>query len=383
MTRPKARRPGHLRQRGSSWVVTYRVDGGRVWRSFKTREEADLHLADVQPKLVRNELRLPQRVSFKVAAEAWHSHGKHVKGWKPSTTRDYQSVLDKWLVPAFGAKRLEEVTARQIALWRRENMAAGKMSRRTADKLISVLHGIFEFARHEYHHGQNPVLQLERLPVQYDGGRFDFYTPEEVWAIVRAAKSDQDGAIFLVAAFAGLRRGEVLGLRWRDVDFERQAIRVEHSLSAVSSELGTPKSGVMRSVPMAPDVAKALARLAERESFTGRDDFVFVGEAGAPLDGSAVRRRYVDAQTAAKLRKLRFHDLRHSFGTIAANAALSGRELQAWMGHADYRTTSRYLHYRERGDEAARLAVAFTPQAELQPDRNQTPSTGVQAGAAE
>ena len=72
-----------------------------------------------------------------------------------------------------------------------------------------------------------------------------------------------------------------------------------------------------------------------------------------------MRRRYVDAQKAAGLRSLRFHDLRHSFGTIAANAALSGRELQAWMGHADFRTTQRYLHYRERGDEAARLASAF------------------------
>lgn len=55
-------------------------------------------------------------------------------------------------------------------------------------------------------------------------------------------------------------------------------------------------------------------------------------------------------------------DLRHSFGTIAANAALSGRELQAWMGHADYRTTQRYLHSRERGDEAARLALAFATE---------------------
>jgi integrase len=131
----------------------------------------------------------------------------------------------------------------------------------------------------------------------------------------------------------------------------------------------------MRSVPMAPDVAQALARLSQRERFTARDEFVFCGEHGAPLDGSALRRRYVGAQRAAGLRPLRFHDLRHTFGTIAANAALSGRELQAWMGHADYRTTQRYLHYRERGDEAARLAAAFTPQAtELQADCKRTGS---------
>ena len=382
MASPKARRRGHLRQRGSSWVVTYRVDGGRVWRSFKSREAAELHLADAQPRLARGEIQAPTRVTFKAAAEAWHRHGKHVKGWKPSTTRDYRSVLDKWLVREFGSRRLEEVTARSIGEWRRQKMESGKMSRRTADKLVSVLHSIFEFARREYHHSENPAAGVERLPVRYDGGRFDFYMPEEVWSLVRAAESDQDGTIFLLAAFTGLRRGEALALRWRDVDFERQAIRVEHSLSAANGDLGTPKSGQMRSVPMAPDVAQALARLSQRERFIDRDNFVFVGEHGSPLDGSALRRRYVKAQEGAELRKIRFHDLRHSFGTIAANAALSGRELQAWMGHADYRTTARYLHYRERGDEAARLATAFAPPAELQPDCNQEGSTEALSPAA-
>jgi integrase len=374
------RRRGHIRQRGSSWVLTYRRgDGTRHWESFPTKEKAELELAKVSPDLIRGEAKAPTRVTFKTAAEAWHENGVTVKGWKPSTTRDYRSVLDKWLVPAFETKRLEDVTARSIEQWRREKMQAtgrGKMSRRTADKLVSVLHSIFEYARREYHTRENPVAAVERLPMRYDGGRFDFYTPEEVWALVRAASSvededasehdraarEQDGAIVLLAAFSGLRRGECLGLRWRDVDFERQAIRVEHSLSTVGRELGTPKAGVMRSVPMAPDVAQALARLSQRERFTGRSDFVFCGETGEPLDGSALRRRYVEAQKTAKLRALRFHDLRHSFGTIAANAALSGRELQAWLGHADYRTTQRYLHYRERGDEAARLAQAFSTE---------------------
>ena len=371
-TKPKVRRGGHLRQRGDSWVVKYRADGQQVWKSFKSRDQAEVFLANLQVKFANNEdVRAPAKVTFEVAAEAWHANGRHVRGWKPSTARDYRSVLDKWLLPAFRTKRLDEVTAAAIQRWRRGEMQAvvkkpdgtttPKTSRRTADKLVSVLHSVFEFARLEYQLGTNPAATVERLPVRYDGGRLDFYTPEEVWALVRAAKDDQDATIFLTAAFTGLRRGEVLGLRWRDCDFERQAIRVEHSLSAVDGQLGTTKSGVMRSVPMAPDVAVELAKLNQRQQFTGRDDFVFVNDDGGSLDGSAVRRRFVAAVKAAKLRPLRFHDLRHSFGTIAANAALSTRELQAWLGHADARTTARYTHYRERGDEAARLAKAFTP----------------------
>jgi integrase len=136
-----------------------------------------------------------------------------------------------------------------------------------------------------------------------------------------------------------------------------EVIRVEHSLDGRA--LGTPMSGLMRSVPMQAAVAKALADLERRETFTDRDDFVFVGPSGEPLDGSALRRRYVAAVKRAKLRPLRFHDLRHAFGSIAANAARSGRELQEWMGHADLKTTQRYLHYRSRGDEARRINEAF------------------------
>lgn len=93
---------------------------------------------------------------------------------------------------------------------------------------------------------------------------------------------------------------------------------------------------------------------------------MFAGEAGGPLDGSALRRRYDAAVSRAKVKRLTFHELRHTFGTVAANAALNGRELQEWMGHADLKTTQRYLHYRARGDEASRLAAAFAasgPQA--------------------
>jgi integrase len=75
--------------------------------------------------------------------------------------------------------------------------------------------------------------------------------------------------------------------------------------------LTTPKSGKVRAVPMAPDVASALARLGDRENWVGDNDLVFVGTAGSYLDGSALRRRYGAALERAGLRQLRFHDLRH------------------------------------------------------------------------
>jgi integrase len=109
---------------------------------------------------------------------------------------------------------------------------------------------------------------------------------------------------------------------------------------------------------MGPEVAQALAKLGQRKLFTGLDDPVFPGVAGGYLDGSALRRRYDAALVRAKLRRLRFHDLRHTFGSLAINRA-SIVQVQAWMGHADVATTMRYLHHKSRADEAELLADAF------------------------
>ncbi len=108
---------------------------------------------------------------------------------------------------------------------------------------------------------------------------------------------------------------------------------------------------------MVPEVATALARLTERSRFTNNDDLVFTVD-GDHLDGSALRRRYDRTLKATGLRSLRFHDLRHTFGSNAINLA-SILEVKEWMGHANIATTQKYLHYKRRGDEAERLASAF------------------------
>jgi integrase len=107
---------------------------------------------------------------------------------------------------------------------------------------------------------------------------------------------------------------------------------------------------------MVASVAEALARLARREAFIADDDLVFPGVVGEYLDGSALRRRFKAALRRAGLRELRFHDLRHCFGSLNALTILEVKEA---MGHAEVKTTMRYLHHKSRADEARRLAQAF------------------------
>jgi len=293
--------------------------------------------------------------TFADAAAEWLRHGEHERGVKPSTLAEYRSTVRTHLVPAFGDRPLEQITTAEIEAWRSRFIAERAPSRRTVNKVMTILHGVFERARRAYGLRANPVADVERRPERYSG-TFDFYSPEEVLALVRAADSEQDAAIFLTAAFTGLRRGELIALRIRDADFASEAIRVRASYS--SSALTTPKSGKVRVVPMVEEVAAALAKLLQRERFTGDDDLVFPGADGGYLDGSALRRRYLKARTAAKLRPLRLHDLRHTFGSLAISKA-SIRQVQEWMGHSKITTTERYLHHKSRADDARLLGSAF------------------------
>jgi integrase len=99
----------------------------------------------------------------------------------------------------------------------------------------------------------------------------------------------------------------------------------------------------------------------------GEDDLVFVGEAGGFVDGSALRRRYDAALVRAGLRRLRFHDLCHTFGTRMIGKA-DIRRVQEWMGHADIQTTMKYLHYVPREEDARLVAEAFRLPVPPAPD---------------
>ena len=131
-----------------------------------------------------------------------------------------------------------------------------------------------------------------------------------------------------------------------------------------------PKGKRVRSVPLMAVVIDALAGLKERKEFTGDTDLVFTRE-GEHLNHFDLRKRYYEAQDRAQLRRLRFHDLRHAFGS-AAITQLDPHAVQGYLGHQHYSTTQRYLHHRPRRDDAAKLTKAF--EAGINPGINESAS---------
>ncbi len=338
-------------------------------------------------------------VTFREVAQSYMRWLADVAGAKPSTLRDRESVLAE---PGLPCKRGEATTLGHVmaALGDRP---ASRIATREVDELLATVSatGASPSTVNKYravisavfNHGCKPSTfalptnpangaDKRREPIP---GALVFYSPEEIEAIARAfvegqhrdpaypavndgermarqAEDRQDAEIVRVAAYAGLRQGELLALRWRDVDFAGSALTIARAMSA-GVESST-KSGRVRRVPLADQPAAALDRMSRRDHFTTRDDLVFCNVFGRPLDGSALRRRYRRAQAAAGVRALRFHDLRHTFGSLLAARGVDVVTIQKAMGHSALSTTSRYLHARPASEQAQTFTAAFRPSVQ-------------------
>ena len=187
------------------------------------------------------------------------------------------------------------ITTADIDAYREQLLAEGRLRPRTINKRLAQLHAIFKRAQRVYGLEANPAALAERQPYRRSGD-FQVLEPRDVELLAASASNEQDAVIFTVAAFSGLRLGELRGLRWGDVGWMLRLIHVRRSY--VEHGESAPKSGRVRSVPLVDQAARALDRLSRREHWTDDDDLVFVNPTGGHIEDSALRRRFYDALEA-------------------------------------------------------------------------------------
>jgi integrase len=341
----------------------------------KKAEEA---LQDRLAEVRRGEVSDPGERSgrtFADAREEWLRYCAEDRALSDTTLRDYRNTSRGALTAEFGEDTpIEAIDEDRIERYRTKMLSGtvvakrggrdvveredGRtISRRTAQKRLVLLGGVFKRAKRLKWIAVNPTADVEPINLK-SSGDFNVLTVEQVEAVAAKAgidltreEAEMYRAAILVAAYTGLRTGELRALRWRDVDFAAATIHVRKNKPAGGEEKA-PKSEKVRSVPLMDDAARALDRLSRRPMFTASADRVFASATGEVIGEDAFRDALYEAMVAAGIDRRSFpardgfvfHDLRHTFGTLAVRVwPLS--DVQAYMGHADIQTTMRYVHH--------------------------------------
>jgi integrase len=288
------------------------------------------------------------RRTIEQAGGAYVDHLEHIMERKHSTIQDYRGHLRRHFVPFFGERPIDKIDPAYVARYLKRKRDEGLASK-TVQNHLNFLHGVFSFAIKRGWAQSNPVAYVDRpkknrSPHQ----RVRFLQPSELDQLIEAIPEDTLGSVertlYLTAALTGLRQGELLALKWLDIDWQVGRIRVADNFTR--GRMDSPKSHEGRSVPMAARLARELKALHRHSRYRGDGDLVFCHpETGHVLDPSKVRKRFKKALAEAQVREITFHELRHTFGTQMAAAGAPLRAIQEWMGHADAKTTEIYRHY--------------------------------------
>ena len=353
-----------------SWYGQWWVGGRRVTRKLGPKRESGARRGLTRSQAERE---LQRQIDRQVAASIDpHATVQEVGvrlidhlaslGRKRSTLGEYESFLRVHLAPFFGERPLDRIGTAEVEAFIAAKRREGKATKSILN-YIGLLHSIFAFAEKRGLVKGNPVKLVDKPARDTGDPDIRFLDEAELEALLGAVRGDLRGptehSLYLTAAMTGLRQGELLGLRWRDIDWSAARIRVRQSY--VRGEFGTPKSRrSSRSVPLADRVAGELERHFQRSAFQGDDDLVFCHpETGSPLDRSRLLKRFKATAKRAGIREVRFHDLRHTFGTRMAAAGVALRTLQEWMGHRDFKTTLIYADYQPSAGEAELVERAF------------------------
>lgn len=365
--------------RGVVWRIKWRdADGHQVQETLgaaadgwtKRRAEAELRarLTDVQ----REGRRRVQPLTFAVFAREWLETYPAASGLKRSTAQAYRGIIERHLLPAFGALKLDAISVTQVDAYVAAKRHSG-YGPRTVNRHLNLLHKLLATALRRQLVRTNVVSAVERP--REPRRRWTILSPEEVRAVEAAFKAmiaeaageehawrEQAKSIFLVSVGVGLRRGEILGLRWRDIalaDPDGARLRVRETL--VRGHTDTPKSEKgERTLALGRRLAEELFQHRARTAFAGEDEHVFVSPTkGTPFDAVRYTRTLREAFRRAGIERPArpFHDMRHTSLTNAAAAGTPPAALQARAGHASYGTTQLYVDLAGETfrDEAERL----------------------------
>ena len=266
----------------------------------------------------------------------------HVKPTKrPRTQESYAEIVRLYITPAIGRIPLAKLQPEHVQsmLARLRGTRRQQLSDTTTRYVYAVLRIALGRAMKMGRVTRNvctlldPPAKARREPRPLSRG--------QLVAFMDGVRGDRLGALYLTAAGTGLRQGELLGLRWQDVDLERGELAVRHTLQRGTRSLSEPKTErARRTLRLPRQVAAALAEHRSRQSIVPLTGLVFTTERGTALDSRNVTRYLQGHLARLGLPRQRFHDLRHAFATLMVESGEDLGVVSRILGHADFATTA-------------------------------------------
>ena len=386
-----------LRKRGSKWYVFVNYQGRRKAKCVGTsRQIAEQVRRQLEAKLTLGDLGFltekDPAPTFDSYADHWIKHYARIE-CKTSTADGYDGVLRKYLRPRFGTRRLDEIERDDLKEMISE-LIAKELSRNTIRNAVCVIRGLFNEAIEAGILESNPAARLGRFTrnAKTPESQATSLTAAEAQAFLDAAKDvcSEYYGLFLTALRAGLRRGELVALRFGDVQFGKDEndpnrfLIVQHNY--VRGEHTTTKSKKSRRVDLSRELRRVLLDLRDKRLLQAfleaknsiAEELVFPSPDGSILDPDNLYHRYfLPVLAKAGIRKIRLHDLRHTFGSLLIQNGASIVYVKEQMGHSSIQVTVDTYGHLIPGANVSfvdTLDVNPSPNPQTPPQPNATPA---------
>lgn len=325
----------------SAWVRLYDGKRKRLFVYGRSRKQAADRLRAVVRQAERPIVAAPMRSSVADYIDYWLPIVEQTR--RPLTYVQYESICRLYLKPGLGHRHLANLSVADVQHYFNEQREAGA-SKRTVEKQRMVLSALLTQAQREDIIERN-VARLAVLPKSVPK-EVRPWNAEQARAFLQSAKDSRYYVQFLLLVLYGLRRGEVLGIRWEDVDFKSDVLRIRNQIQSLHGALSLQPlktRASARDLPLLPAARSAL------ESMAGRSDeataLVFRSQTGTPVDPSRLLKNFYKISERAGLPKITLHHLRHTAATLLKDLGVPARDAQLILGHSNITTTQQiYQH---------------------------------------
>ena len=385
MAKRRANGEGNLRKRKDGrWEGRYTAGrdsetGKAIYKNVlgKTQAEAKAKLKQAIEEAKGLDASKAGRYTVGEWMEVWFEHYAKVKV-RPSSHQTYRGYIDNHIKPNIGKIQLEKLTSLDLQKFYKKLLEKGRVDRiesrkqsnglsaKTVRNIHQIISSAMKLAQEQKLIASNPTegcalprlehKEMQTLPV------------EQLQSFLREAKDSGVFELYYLELVTGLRRGELLGLKWEDVDLERGDLRVRRQVARINGEVveaPLKTKNAYRTLPLAEDTINVLK--AQKKKI-GASPWVFPGPTGGPISPDSVLHMLHRVLKRAGLPRARFHDLRHTFATLALQNGVDIKTVSGMLGHfsAGF-TLDTYAHVTTASQRQAARTMGNLLSASFQP----------------